>query len=176
MTVLSRILRHALKVLTFILGIVLLVWSGLALNHRVNEYKKCAALPNGLLIGHAALIDPKNYLWQPNIVLKLPNGITLIPEYVGWFDFSKTTVYGHIEIKNNPERDIAFLYRADTGLIFETNEPKRYEALKNEAGPLLWMSGKKMRNPHGRGLMGTYYNEIEKPTYDGPTCILNLLP
>lgn len=176
MIALSCILRNALKVFTLLLVVLLMGWSGLALNHRANEYKKCVALPNGLLIGQAALFDPKNYLWQPNIVLKLPNGAALIPGYVGWFDFSKTTVYGHIEIKNNPERDIAFVYRADTGLIFQTDEPERYEMLKNEAGPLLWVSGKELRQFHGRGLTGMYYKEIERPTYDGPSCDLHLFP
>ena len=172
----SCILRNALKVLALLVVVLLMGWSGLALNHRVNEYKKCVALPNGLLIGQAALFDLKNYFWRPNIVLKLPNGVALIPGYVGWFNFTKTTVYGHIEIKNNPARDIAFVYRADSGLIFATDEPESYEALKNEAGPLLWLSGKEMRQSHGRGLVGTYYDEIEKPTYDGPLCNLQLFP
>ena len=58
--------------------------------------------------------------------------------------------------------------RPNTGLIFQTDEPDRYEMLKNEAGPLLWVSGKELRQSHGRGLVGTYNDELEKPTYDGP--------
>jgi len=165
----------ALKYLILLLFALFVVWFALALYQRINAYRVCAKLPNGLLIGYAALFDPQEYLWTPNVVLKLPDGTILIPENVGWFYFSETTVYGSAEPKLDAKWDYAFAYRPDVGLILEKDEPDRYKKLKNEAGQLIWIYGDQ-GNPVHTGLMGTYYKSIEDPAFRREGCPITLFP
>lgn len=168
-------LRCTLKILKYFsifLLTLFVIWFVLALYHRINVRRVCVELPNGLRIGYAAVFDLQEFVWEPDIVLKLPNGTTLTTEHVESFYFTETTVYGHAGPRFEPQKDYAFLYRTDVGLILEKDEPERYERLKKAAGQIIWIRGNLIHT----NLMGTYYKGIEKPAYIRSKCTLSLFP
>jgi hypothetical protein len=141
----------------------------------------CVELPNGLLIGHEAYIDPSNYLWSPTVVLKYPDGRPVLPDWVEDFNFSQTTVYGvtlnGLLGRDHPayRRNVAFAYRPDVGLVYKHDHPLAYERLKEEAGPLIWLRGNEGQPVH-MNLLATYFELKADETKRRDFCPLRFLP
>ena len=91
-----RMAGKLLKYLSFSVFCFFLLSFCLIYTARNTKYRFCAELPNGLRIGREALFDPRKYLWTPNVVVKLPDGTTLVPGGSHSFYFSETTVYGDV--------------------------------------------------------------------------------
>ena len=96
----------------------------------------CARLPNGMNIGHQALIDLSALYFKPDIVPKYENGASLLPGDAWPFFATETTVYGLAEGEDH-NSDFWFAWRKDTGLILNKNKPERYEKIVSESGELL---------------------------------------
>ena len=96
----------------------------------------CARLPNGMNIGHQALIDLSSPYFKPDIVPKYENGASLLPGDAWPFFATETTVYGLAEGADH-NSDFWFAWRVDTGLILKKNKPEQHHKIVSEAGELL---------------------------------------
>lgn len=172
------LLKLVFKIVKYTLYLFLVLLLALAmwwLTYRVYRHKICAVLPNGLLIGHAALFDLDKPYWTPNVTIKLPDGTSLIKEYVDLFYFSDTTAYGWAGPNNSPVIDYGFAYRPDIGFAKSTDEPEKYQKLRAEAG--LPLGGAEVLGyPTNTNLLYVYYKLIESPDYRREYCPLSILP
>jgi hypothetical protein len=142
----------------------------------------CVVLPNGMLIGREAYIDPDRYFWNPIVVLKYPDGSVALSDWVEDFYFSETTVYGGtlngIIGRDNPayRPDVFFAYRPDVGLVYRHEDPETYRRLKEEAGPLIWVMKRAGATEVHTNLLGTYL-ELKKDRANRRSfCPLRILP
>ena len=171
-------LRLALRIIKYafyaflILALVLALWW---LTYRIYRFKICAELPNGLLIGRVALFDSKEPYWNPNVTIKLPDGTSLIKHHVHSFYFSDSTAYGVAGPVYNSNMDYGFAYRPDIGFAQDTQSPKKYKKLREEAG--LPLGGAEVLGyPTNRNLLSVYYKLIESPKYRREYCPLSIFP
>ena len=142
----------------------------------------CVVLPNGMLIGHEAYVDPDKYFWKPTVVLKFPDGTTALPDWVEHFYFSETTVYGGtlngILGRDHPayRPDVFFAYRPDVGFVYLHEDPETYRRLKEEAGPLIWVIKRRGDAKVHTNLLGTYMELKKAPANRRSFCPLRILP
>lgn len=171
--------RYAATAVTLLLGLVALY----LLFGAWSTVSRCVELPNGLLIGRSAVIDPSKPYWKPGVILKYPDGRAVLPGDVFPFLYSKTSVFGIAEAKSPSARNVElderqryrFVYRADTGLVLKDRDPNRYDELINEAGPPIHQ--KRIGKEHVNiGLNAVYSELIERSDYRRPICPLSLLP
>jgi len=170
-----RILYRIIKYTLFFLVFLFLVWFVLALTNRIKTFRVCVELPNGLIIGRLALLDPRKPYWSPNVTVKLTDGTTLIKDDVHSIFFSQSTTYGVAGPGNNPLKYYRFAFRPDTGFVLDINDMETYNRLKKEAGELIPFYGR-----FGRidqiNLLAAYYRLIKHPAYRRQNCRLNIFP
>ena len=129
----------------------------------------CARLPNGMNIGHQALIDLSSPYFKPDIVPKYENGASLLPGDAWPFFATETTVYGLAEGADH-NSDFWFAWREDTGLILKKNKPEQYDKIVSEAGELLKHTEYGMFSSHI-----VMRNLKKHPEYKNQTCRTRLL-
>jgi hypothetical protein len=138
----------------------------------------CVQLPNRLLIGYEALFDPDRPYWVPTVVLKYPDGTSVLSDVVGRFQFTETTVWGGTQNgwlgPDHPayRDDVFFAYRPDVGLVYRHEDPDTYERLKEEAGPIVWVLGQEVHT----NLLGTFLKLVKDPAGKRTFCPLRVLP
>ena len=122
------------KLIKIIVFIILAVTFALIAQRGIKT--TCARLPNGMNIGHQALIDLSSPYFKPDIVPKYENRASLLPGDAWPFFATETTVYGLAEGEDH-NSDFWFAWREDTGLILKKNKPEQYEKIVSESGELL---------------------------------------
>ncbi len=141
MRLVLRLFYRAIKYVLLVpfLLLSLFLFSAAYLNHS----RRCAALPNGLILGYGSFLDARRYALNFHPTLLLPDGTPLLAreDYVHHFYFSRSTVYGVAGRRRDLDGSAApapyrFLYREDVGLALETENPERYKRLRDEAGRL----------------------------------------
>ncbi|MEJ8573107.1 hypothetical protein V3328_16565 [Microbaculum marinum] len=144
----------------------------------------CIQLPNGLLLGREALVDPYTPYWQPNVILKYPDGTPVLSDWVDSFYFTETTVWGGTlngvlkglggDGRDHPayRESVFFAYRPDAGLVYLHEDPDTYERLKQEAGQIIWVLGPEVHT----NLLGTFLKLVEDPASRRKFCPLPILP
>jgi hypothetical protein len=169
-----RLFRYT--AVTFAVFALVYIFGGMWVIHSA-----CVQLPNGLLLGDEAYVDPDRNYWMPNVVLKYPDGATVQSGWVESFHFSETTVWGRTasgslnglggESREHPAYDdaVSFAYRPDVGLVYSHEDPAAYRRLRVEAGPIVW-------NDDDTNLLGTYLELREDPEFSRSFCPLSLLP
>lgn len=147
-------------------------------------HSSCVQLPNGLLLGHEAYVDPHRHYWLPNVVLKYPDGTPVLSDWVEDFYFSETTAWGGTlngvlnglggDGRDHPawRDDVFFAFRADVGLVYSHEDLETYRKLKAEAGPIIWVMGHEVHT----NLLGTYLELKKDPAYRRSFCPLAVLP
>ena len=144
----------------------------------------CVELPNGLLLGYEALVDPDRPYWRPNVILKYADGTPVFSDWVEDFYFTETTVWGGTLNaflnglggggRKHPayREDVFFAYRPDVGLVYRHEDPDAYERLKQEAGPIIWVLGPEVHT----NLLGTFLKLKKDPASRRTFCPLRVLP
>lgn len=133
-----------------------------------SKYRNCVILPSGLMIGYESMIAPRQYLLQPNVVLKTSDGSTLVDFNIETFNFTKTSIFGSI-FENRKWLNIA--YRPDLGLALEPGSYATYHRILAEAGQVI-VEDKAWKNTN---LLGAYYKLKEIPLYGRKWCDLPLI-
>ena len=167
-----RLLLKLLKYLFYLFIILVLVLAIWWLGYRVYKHQICAEFPNGLIAGWNGLFDRSNYLWAPSMVLKRFDGSVLVRDNIDTVYFSETTIFGETGPRLLSEREYKFVYRNDTGLVFEYEEPEKYQKLVDEAGDLIWVYGRRSDT----NLWGAYLEMIKDPGYRRTFCPLPIFP
>ncbi len=137
--------------------------------------ESCIVLPNGMRIGHIAMIDPRKYVWRPGLTVKSPDGLNLLKDEVDDFSFTKTTAWGSAGPRNYwPYHYYNFIYRPDVGLIIDRNDPEGFNRLRAEAGPLI--NAYRGGRTFATGLLSIYGALQDDPAYPRAQCPMSIFP
>ncbi len=131
-----RIIRAAFIVVIAICGFLFLLWFTLFFMHSQKSHSKCVKLPNGIYLGHEAIMSFDRWRWKPFVVPKFSDGTPLLAEGIWPFKATKTTIYGTFEGRHHDEQK-TFLWQEDAGLIFWSDDPVKFEDTVANARPLL---------------------------------------
>lgn len=126
---------YALLGLIMIPVCIVTLWVLLAFHTR---HSSCVALPNGLLLGHAAVFDLSKPALRPIIVPKFPDGRPLISDKLWSIYFTQTSAYGTTRAMHDKSD---FAWTNEAGLIFKSENTVGYNSIVRTSGPANWDLG-----------------------------------
>ena len=124
----------AATALLFAMLLVPATWLFLAFN---NKYRQCITLKNGLDLGYEAVLDLSRPYFKPIAIPRFRDGTPLIRDKLWAIFVTDTSVYG-VSMAGENGPSYRFAWRADTGLIRQTESAALYERLVTEAGQANW--------------------------------------
>lgn len=156
-----------LKGLTALFGILSLpllavaVWIVIVFD---SKYHQCVTLRNGLNLGYEAVFDLKNSYFKPIAVPRYSDGTPLIRGDMWAIFITDTTLYGLV-LGQESQDGFRIAWRADTGLVRQSEDNTLYKKLVADAGHANW--------DFGTGSFGTGWllNELlKKPEVTSHRC------
>lgn len=125
---------NILKPLLIVLMSILALPAGWIFWGYNYTFRPCVQLKNGLNLGYEAVFDLSRSYFRPIAVPRFPDGTPLIRDETWALYVTDTTIYGE---SFTPGQGLGYLFawRADSGLVYQTDNPSLYDRLAHEAGP-----------------------------------------
>jgi len=120
--------------LLLLLALIPLGWIAWVFNDR---HRTCVHLESGMVLGFEAVFDLGRPYFKPVVVPKYPDGTPLIRDEMWSIFISDTTIYG-LTMRPIPNNDYRYAWRADTGLVMQSEQPELFDTLVSEAGNTNW--------------------------------------